>query len=212
MIGLVRSTRGRDSVRSLASIAAPFVCFVVCFGMALSLTSQHVAAASLTMINGAMTTGDRVAPPVGAMLLCAAPHPGCRPAVAASPTPPLVLTPSLLATLNDVQRTVNREIEPTRRPDLIWHYATDGIGSCVQYAMEKRRALIAAGLPAADLELATALTPRGEGHLVLVVRTFAGDFVLDNLRDGIVPWQSLPYRWIARQDGESLASWVSILS
>lgn len=202
MIGFLRSTSGREDTRSFALIAVVFL-----IGVFLpSALPSRAAAASI-----AMRTGRRIAPPIGAMLFCAQHGPECGSDDAADSAPPLPLTPALLATLLTVQQTVNRAIEPSPRPDLAWHYATNDVGNCVQYAMEKRRALIASGLPAANLELATARTPNAESHLVLVVRTVAGDLVLDNLQDEIVPWQQLPYRWIARQEGPSLACWVRII-
>lgn len=202
MIGFVRSTSGREDAYRFAFIAAVFL-----LGMLLPSCLPSVAAAASI----AMTTGRRIAPPIGAMLFCAQHRPECGSDDATDTTPPLPLTPALLATLNAVQQAVNREIEPSPRPDLAWHYPTNDVGNCVQYAMEKRRALIESGLPAADLELATARTPSAEDHLVLVVRTVAGDLVLDNLQDEIVPWQQLPYRWIARQEGSSLTCWVRII-
>jgi len=43
-------------------------------------------------------------------------------------------------------------------------------GDCNNYALEKRRELIALGWPRAALLLAAAVTETGEGHLVLVAR------------------------------------------
>jgi predicted transglutaminase-like cysteine proteinase len=44
-----------------------------------------------------------------------------------------------------------------------------------------------------------AVTKADIGHLVLVIDTTEGDWMLDNLRADIVRWEDLPYRWIARQ-------------
>jgi predicted transglutaminase-like cysteine proteinase len=120
------------------------------------------------------------------------------------------MTDQRLDQLRAVQDEVNRRIDPTGAVEVAWHYAANGKGTCVQYAMEKRRQLIALGWPAASLQLATVTTRQGEGHLVLVAATSQGELVLDNLRHDITPWQALPYRWIARQQGASLGQWVSI--
>jgi len=44
-----------------------------------------------------------------------------------------------------------------------------------------------------------AVTKADIRHLVLVIDTTEGDWMLDNLRADIVRWEDLPYRWIARQ-------------
>lgn len=85
-------------------------------------------------------------------------------------------------------------------------------GDCNNYALEKRRELIALGWPRAALLLAAAVTETGEGHLVLVARTGEGDLVLDNRLASTVDWDRLPYRWASRQSEVSAALWVSITS
>ncbi len=87
---------------------------------------------------------------------------------------------------------------------------TDGtgvFGDCEDFALEKRRALIARGVPAAALGLATAYSRATGLHAVLVVRTTQGDYVLDNTTPFILPWFQTDYVWLRIQDGESLLSW-----
>jgi predicted transglutaminase-like cysteine proteinase len=156
----------------------------------------------------AMPIGAATSQPVGAMLFCKAHAGECADSVPA--TTRIEMTPRRLAQLRAVQYEVNHRIDPSGTVEVAWHYADDGKGLCVQYALEKRRQLIALGWPAASLQLATVTTPQGEGHLVLVAATTKGELVLDNLRHDVTPWQVLPYRWIARQEGASLAQWVSI--
>jgi len=155
-----------------------------------------------------MPTGASTSQPVGAMLFCKAHAGECTDKAPA--TTRIEMTDRRLAQLRAVQDEVNRRIDPTGAVEVAWHYAANGKGICVQYAMEKRRQLIALGWPAAALQLATVTTPQGEGHLVLVAATSQGELVLDNLRHDVTPWQVLPYRWIARQEGASLGQWVSI--
>ena len=45
---------------------------------------------------------------------------------------------------------------------------------------------------------------------MLVVSTNQGDWVLDNLHDAVLPWDALPYRWVARQQGPTFKDWVSV--
>ena len=78
------------------------------------------------------------------------------------------------------------------------------------YVLEKRRALIAEGVPAANLSIAIVKTPRGETHAVLLVATDRGELVLDSLSDWIQPWWKVRYTWISRQAPGQQLSWVAI--
>jgi len=153
-----------------------------------------------------MPTGLATSQPIGAMLFCAAHAQEC----AGDPQPAMrvALTDAAWRVLRTVQSGVNQQIEPRAPLMVAWNYAQDGRGSCVQYAMEKRRALLALGWPRSALRLATATTRESVGHLVLIANTTAGDLVLDNLHRDIIPWQDLPYRWGAIQEDGSLKHWV----
>lgn len=120
--------------------------------------------------------------------------------------------------LNDINRRVNREVQKADDFDLYgmieyWSLprVIDGkmYGDCEDYALEKRRRLIEAGVPAAALSMAVAVTARGESHAVLVVAMEQGDWVLDNLTPWATPWSELNYRWIERQAPGS-AAWLTI--
>jgi predicted transglutaminase-like cysteine proteinase len=185
--------------RSLRRFAA-----VLYLALAASLNACAMAPPAPTE----MPLGAATSQPIGAMLFCAAHAGEC--ADKARAITRIEITDERLAQLRAVQYEVNRRIDPTGAIEVAWHYASGGKGTCVQYAMEKRRQLIERGWPASSLQLATVTTRQGEGHLVLVAATTQGELVLDNLREDITPWQVLPYRWIARQEGASLAQWVSI--
>lgn len=98
------------------------------------------------------------------------------------------LTPQLLSKLDAVNRSVNRAIRPRNdfRADT-WSL-NPANGDCEDYALTKRKRLLKLGFPASALRLAVARTGRGEGHAVLVVRTSAGDRVLDNRTNSIRDW------------------------
>ena len=113
-----------------------------------------------------------------------------------------------LKLLNQINQTVNREVRKASDLDLYgmpeyWSlpHLVDGklYGDCEDYALEKRRQLIAAGVPEAALSLAVAVTARGESHAVLMISLKSGDWVLDNLTPWATPWEDLNYRWIERQ-------------
>lgn len=113
-----------------------------------------------------------------------------------------------LKLLNQINQAVNRDVKKASDLDLYgqpeyWALPrmVDGklYGDCEDYALEKRRQLIAAGVPESMLSLAVAVTARGEGHAVLMISLKSGDWVLDNLTPWATPWEDLNYRWIERQ-------------
>ncbi|NQE62027.1 transglutaminase-like cysteine peptidase [Caulobacter sp. RHG1] len=113
-----------------------------------------------------------------------------------------------LKLLNLVNQSVNREVKKASDMDLYgmpeyWSLprVIDGkkYGDCEDYALEKRRQLIAAGVPESALSLAVAVTARGESHAVLMISLKTGDWVLDNLTPWATPWEDLNYRWVQRQ-------------
>ena len=85
-------------------------------------------------------------------------------------------------------------------------------GDCKDYVLEKRRALIAAGLPAGALSIAIVKTSWGETHAVLLVSTTGGELVLDSLTPRIQAWRKTGYTWVARQAPGQQLAWVKILS
>jgi predicted transglutaminase-like cysteine proteinase len=58
--------------------------------------------------------------------------------------------------------------------------------------------------------LSEVVTALGEHHLVTVVRAEAGDLVLDNLTDRILPWFQKPYQWVRMQTPDNPNYWASI--
>ncbi len=83
-------------------------------------------------------------------------------------------------------------------------------GDCEDFALEKRRLLIASGIPAAALSIAIVRTPAGEAHAVLVLSARQGDYVLDNLHGEVKGWQLTGYSWISRQAPGDDLGWVSL--
>lgn len=83
-------------------------------------------------------------------------------------------------------------------------------GDCNDYAVTKRAHLLRKGWPARSLLLSEVITREGEHHLVLVVRTRQGDFVLDNLTREIRPWSRAPYEWVRIQVSRSPSLWAKL--
>ena len=137
---------------------------------------------------------------------------------APSPSQPR-LTSALLQQLNAVNQRINAAIRPKpstpadHAPDTWRLPIADGtyVGDCKDYVLEKRRALVLEGVPQQALSIAVVLTARGEGHAVLVVATDKGEFVLDNLRPWVSPWQTVGYRWLMRQRPGQPLNWVSVV-
>jgi predicted transglutaminase-like cysteine proteinase len=83
-------------------------------------------------------------------------------------------------------------------------------GDCKDYVIEKRRALMDAGLPASALSIAIVKTHWNATHAVLLVATDKGEMVLDNLSPWVTAWNRLDYRWIERQAPGSTLTWVGV--
>lgn len=122
----------------------------------------------------------------------------------------------------NVLRMVNDKVNRMMRgatDEQIYHVADywnapdlhDGVrGDCEDFALEKRRLLIQQGVPAAAMSIAIVRTRLGEDHAVLVVSTYQGDYVLDNLQYDIRPWRKANYVWVSRQGPNDDLGWVSL--
>lgn len=123
------------------------------------------------------------------------------------------LTPERAAQLQDVNHEVNASIRPEpnleglRGEKWLLHPSS---GDCNDYAVTKRHDLIGKGWPARSVLLSEVVTTWGEHHLVVVVRTFSGDLVLDNLTGQILPWSKKSYRWVRIQTPKNPTYWASL--
>jgi predicted transglutaminase-like cysteine proteinase len=115
--------------------------------------------------------------------------------------------------LKEVNRAVNATIVPEPNTEGLagekW-LINPARGDCNDYAVSKRFELLKRGWPARALLLSEVVTPWGEHHLVLVVRTSIGDLVLDNLTQQIRPWARAPYRWVRMQTPANPNYWASL--
>lgn len=112
----------------------------------------------------------------------------------------------------DVNERVNREILPVTDQDHWgvadrWDYPDDGLGDCEDIQLLKRRLLTQAGLPQRALRMTVVIDEIGAGHAVLMARTDRGDYILDNKRNAVLPWQQTGYRYVKREGSDS-ATWV----
>jgi len=116
--------------------------------------------------------------------------------------------------LDAVNRAVNHEIEPATDMEIYgrteyWTIPT-ARDDCEDYALLKRKRLIARGWPASALLLTVVRDERGEGHAVLTARTAQGDFILDNKADEVKLWYRTGYDYIMRQSFLDPHTWVSL--
>lgn len=126
---------------------------------------------------------------------------------------PVRLTEDRWAALQEVNRAVNLAIVPARNELGLageeW-VINPNRGDCNDYAVSKRHELLRRGWPARVLLLSEVVISSGEHHLVLLVRTRSGDFVLDNLTPQIKPWSQMPYRWVRVQIPGNHRLWATI--
>jgi predicted transglutaminase-like cysteine proteinase len=160
------------------------------------------------------TVGDETAIPYGWVDFCSRQPQECE--QEALPAEDLLLTPKTWKLLRAVTKRVNAAIEPVSNLDHWgtladhWDYPVDGKGDCKIYALEKRRQLIAAGVPRQALLMTIVRDHDNMGHAILTVRTNKGDFILDNLTDAVLPWSETGYRFVKRQSQEDPNVWLSL--
>lgn len=159
-----------------------------------------------------MDTSGRTTQPVGHYELCQQLPVECQ-QLTAQPGP-VELTRPLWAEMVDINNVVNISVEPATDMEMwgreeLWSYP-DIVGDCEDYVLEKRRRLMAIGVPAGNLLITVVRQPNGDGHAVLTVSTSLGDFILDNLEPRILAWTDTEYQYLKRQSERHSGAWVSI--
>ncbi|WP_284388700.1 transglutaminase-like cysteine peptidase [Devosia yakushimensis] len=120
-------------------------------------------------------------PPLGLQLFCLKHSAQCQ----ATGQSTVAATTGLVQLVQAVNRQVNRSITPRADGRIDTWNATASAGDCEDYVLAKRAALIQQGVPSSALRIGYTKTRQGEGHVVLIVRTGAGEFVLDNLSTSV---------------------------
>ncbi len=126
---------------------------------------------------------------------------------------PIALTESRWKDLVEINQRVNRSITPRAyindKTYDTWRIAPTH-GDCNDYAVTKRHELLARGWPSRSVLLAEVVTTWGQHHLVLIARTDAQDFVLDNLSSNVKPWSKTPYDWVRVESPIYRGIWSTI--
>ena len=112
-----------------------------------------------------------------------------------------------LAELIEINLKVNRQMKPEADSGAGgWadEWSLNPVqGDCEDYALLKRKQLLAMGWPSGKLKIAT-------GHAVLVVRVNSQDVVLDNLTGAIRPWNETGYTFLKIQSDADPAAWFEV--
>ena len=84
-------------------------------------------------------------------------------------------------------------------------------GDCEDFVITKKKALISRGFAPENLLYAVSRNRWDSGyHAVLILRTTDGDYVLDNLRDRILPWEEAGLDFRMRMSSEEPSAWVAV--
>ena len=171
-----------------------------------------IATSSVDLSNPAFApTGGATSVPIGASEFCKTHGVDCRP----NAGPQIeALTDRNWQQLVAVNDAVNAAVSPITDQDLynvteLWTYPA-GRGDCEDFALEKRRQLIANGWSPGALMMTVVRQANGEGHAVLMVRTDRGDLVLDNQDGRVLVWNDTPYEFVKRQSQTDPRKWVGI--
>lgn len=191
---LCASDRAGKLVRSVTAMVVAASCF------ALNVDSARASGSHLEL-------GNLTVEPSGATGLCSRHRWACEISPAS-----VQLNRSTFPEISRVNRRINqtvRAVSDDRQYGLsdYWTYPTGGAGDCEDFALAKKRELIARGFPANRLLLATVHSARTGPHAVLVVRLDEGDFVLDNLNDEILPWRATGYAFLRIQSPLVPGNW-----
>lgn len=122
------------------------------------------------------------------------------------------LDQTALELIQAVNRHVNRSIVPKRDIEHWgkldqWDLPGDGVGDCEDYQLLKRKLLVEAGLPRRAMRMTAVIDDSGEGHAVLTILTDAGDLILDNKVDAVLPLHQVKYEFVKRESSRS-AEWL----
>ena len=186
-------------------IAGALVALVICISPA-AASSVDLSNPAFAPVNGPTSI------PVGAAEFCKTNRGECGPAARAVDVE--MLSDASWQQLLGINDQVNGSIVPVTDKDLydvteFWTYPA-GRGDCEDFALEKRRQLIAMGWDASTLLMTVVRQRNGEGHAVLMVRTDRGDLVLDNQDGRVLLWKDTPYQFVKRQSQTDSRKWVGI--
>lgn len=187
---------------------AKVAAFLAGFGVVLATSAASAHAASAQMM-----VAGRTSQPIGHYEYCKINRADCS--LVSRSTRPVKLTRERWADLVEINDFANNTVTPVT--DLEYygveeHWVQPGrYGDCEDYALMKRRMLMARGWPASSLLITVVRQPNGDGHAVLTVRTDRADYVLDNLEHRILQWNETEYTFLKRQAASHSGQWEDIV-
>jgi predicted transglutaminase-like cysteine proteinase len=157
---------------------------------------------------GAVTT-----PPIGWAEFCIEYAPECD--TRSSLPRDVALSTRAWSELKRINVAVNTSIKPMTDMDHWgvverWNYPDDGYGDCEDYALQKRKLLMAAGWPREALLMTVVRDANGNGHAILTVKTDRGGYILDNQTNDVLLWADTGYRFVKRQSQSDPNVWISL--
>ncbi|PSH67173.1 transglutaminase-like cysteine peptidase [Phyllobacterium sp. A18/5-2] len=183
-----------------------------CMGIAVALLMVSLGANPASASEAFMTTGGLTSQPIGHYEFCKRTPDECS--IRSRNVMPEKMNHDFWQLIVSINSSDNQKIKPLTDMEIYgveeyWAYP-DKVGDCEDYVLLKRRDLMQAGISPANLLITVVRKPDGEGHAVLTVRTDKGDFVLDNLVDGVKNWSETEYTYLKRQATNNTGRWVSI--
>lgn len=165
---------------------------------------------------GKIALGAETSPPLGFVFYCARDRSACAPrkakSVSVTKDGRVEMEAAIAEAIVTVNLAVNRQIRPVSEaagsPDN-WQ-ANVSSGDCEDYALTKQQRLLKAGWPSSALLIAKVRMRDGLYHAILIARTSAGDYVLDNMTDEIRSWNAVPYRYIGVQSPANPSVWRTV--
>lgn len=204
----MKNTAFATAARIGRALCAPALALV----LAAAVAAPAMASESRPSVAGLLPVKESVGAPQGASSLCATYAWAC-----AKAGKRVTVDAAMLQVIKDVNSRVNRAVRPVN--DITqygtaerWALPTRRGGDCEDYALLKKKELIAAGLAPEQLLIATVLDRKRQSHAVLVVRTGKQDIVLDNLTGRIMPWQQTGYTFLRVQNPAKPSGWVAVLA
>lgn len=199
--------RGAHAARALLLICSSAFCGFAAAGQFVQRAEHHVNPRHV-----ALDEYESVKMPSGYAALCARDPGFCR----LSRTLPrdVLLSPERWELLSRINLEINQRIVSETDEKLygkaeFWTIPTTA-GDCEDYVLLKRQLLQHLGFPDSSLLITVVHDENGDGHAVLTIPTTAGDLVLDNRRDDILPWWETGYAFIKRQSAADPEHWVAL--
>lgn len=192
-----------------------FIAAGAAIGVAMLMLAVRGQAGEVDFSNPAFApVGGQTSVPIGASVFCKANRADC--AVNRTVVNAMPLDEQRWAELVETNNLINSAIVPVTdidyyRADEVWAYPSEGYGDCEDYALAKRKALIALGWHPSTLLMTVVRESEGDGHAVLMVRTDRGDLVLDNQDGRILLWNQTPYQYLKRQSQADASRWIELV-